>query len=476
MEGNGQKYVMEKPSLQFENEQKNIKSDNLDELQPLLETRQEKGTETETKLYSRPSTFMLILVLATNFGIGTEYAILMPTVWQYVKSVGGSQFYLGLVLAAFSVSRTIFFYVFGRWTDKRNMKEPFVCSFIIGFIGNVMYGIAGRFDSKELILGGRIVAGLGAANSTLVQHFIAKNYRSEERTKYLSIFQATAMMSVLAGPAINIALVALDDQNLELDGFVFDSETAAGYLMAFLNLVLFFLYLIFFEDSAEDLEQKEFQIQSSSRPELYGWGESLKIVLIDRAGWFPMLVNFVTAFGITSLETLVTPLTSDQYGWGTEENSYLFCGLCGVGVLAVISTVILDKRPWMSLRGIIVISSISTLFAIGVGIVFCGQTKVPLVGLLTFGGFFAYGLVMQASPSLSIYSYLIGEFEKGVFMSYSQTSIGIARIAGPLIGGTMLDWGSYYYVFSFLGFVCALPPLLLPFVWKKMYVPKGVKG
>ncbi len=106
---------------------------------------------------------------------GIEYSVVFPTMWAYVESKNGEEWFYGLSLAAFSISNLITAPLYGLFFDKTH-KTKFIVLFAnlfeIGgklqtcpslphystyyFLGNFMYMAA---TSKYMILGSRFIVG-----------------------------------------------------------------------------------------------------------------------------------------------------------------------------------------------------------------------------------------------------------------------------------------------------------------------------
>eukprot|EP00466_Bigelowiella_natans_P001170 jgi/Bigna1/89058/estExt_fgenesh1_pg.C_430029 len=397
-------------------------------------------SSTRTKVSYGPPRMVFALLLGSTFAMGVEYAILMPTVWRYVQNNGGSKAFLGFILSGFSLTRTLAFVLVGYWSDKRPMKEPFVFSFLIGAVGNMLYGLAGGLNSLPVMLVGRLIAGVGAASTTLNQSYIARTSSVDQRTKLLSLCRGTSILGIASGPVLNLLLLKLDDKNVCTGRFCLDSMTSAGYVMVLVNLLLCFLYMIAFVEpppqasvsrsmsyhrpgSSHGIQESKYKEIATNEPNWddnpldEGWGEQrddvgagwepIRTVVFKRAGWFCLLVNFVTGFEITALETAITPLTSEQYGWGTQNNSFMFAGITAIALTSIVSTIVLDKQIWSSPRLIIALAQISLGGAFVIALALCGGPKVPVYGLLLFGAFLVYGVVLQGPPAMEFFVWYI---------------------------------------------------------------------
>ena len=80
----------------------------------------EKGQRLETRDravsgVSRPitSTSSLVVLLLGFCGF-VEYSVVMPSMWLYLQSLGGSRVFYGFIIGGFSAIRVVFMPIFGR--------------------------------------------------------------------------------------------------------------------------------------------------------------------------------------------------------------------------------------------------------------------------------------------------------------------------------------------------------------------------
>ena len=433
---------------------------------PSFATRQQlgrsKSNDMESEEFPPIPRASLGLVYFTSFLSSIQYAILMPTVWEYVQLCGGTKFFLGMVLSAFSLSQTLFFAVLGRWSDRRAMREPFFASFVLGVIGNTVYGLAGYEKSLTVMMAGRLVSGMGAANTGLVAAYIARAAPPEQRTKLLGINQMVIFVGILCGPAMAILVY---DVHVQHGFLVLDRCTMAGYLMTAMNLLAMLIFPAFFVEPKRQARVKP----EGELTELAAWRLSLRRVFLQRKGYFNLMITFIVAFEISALEAALTPITTQQYGWNSKQNSFLFAGIAGVALTAVAIAIVLDKRPWTSPRGIVAGGFATMSASFVVAFVTSGSHMVPFYGLCSFGVLFVGGVMMLPASNMAVYSTKIGEYGKGVFMGYAQIMQGTARIFGPLLAGAALHWSTHWALFGVLAAVFCLGPLNFWRVWGEFH-------
>jgi len=221
-------------------------------------------------------------------------------------------------------------------------------------------------------------------------------------------------------------------------------------------------------------------VASSSWPHrcCCGWFERRRHVFIHPGCWFALLVNLISGFEISGLETAVTPITQ-SFGWGVLENSILFGGIALVALCSVITTMAArcfdaDGPPQQRVRPrrLIVCGFISYGLAFIVGFAFCSPATFAYPYMLLFGAFYVFGIPLSMSPTMAIYSSKIPEDHKGEYMGIANVLQGIGRITGPLLASSTLHVSGgaagHWPLFSLLACVYAMGPITMIFVWRKL--------
>jgi len=310
----------------------------------------------------------------------------MPTVYSYCSDLGASYAFYGLVLSVFSITRMIVFIPVGRWADKRPYREVFAVTCFLSLVGCFLYGIAGYAENKWLLIIGRILSGLGASNTTLSRTYISQVCTADEFSKRIGLQMTLDLFGVMVGPAL-IAIILKVDFTL-WGWFQFNPNTAPGYIMAVVNLILMVLFWFFLEEvsgtnsswlalsrsglifafsrffhffllvmSCWTLAQpnKQRPRKSIRRASLdLGLSEAerlknsqnmgaVKRVFLKGGGWFFVFTCMSDNFNLCALETVAAPITGEQFGWGKMELSAFFACCAGVGCMGMILGVKLEK-------------------------------------------------------------------------------------------------------------------------------------
>ncbi len=466
-----------------------------------------------------------------------QYALLMPSIWTYMREplATPSKPLLGIIIAAYTLVRTVLSPLIGWWSDRCGFRAPFLFSCVTGVAGGVMYGVAGYFGSFPLALGGRCLSGISGASSTLVNAYIARTTPDAKLTGELAFARALSLVGNVIGPALNAAMVPLE----RLHSTLLSPESAAGWLPAVLNLALgvcFASDTCFVNVGGRSSRQRPLAGRApllnadalhpacaaaaggSSHPNGVvstatsagavaaapegaaaavgasgggGGGAHAGVdakaptrrreyvrVLLQHGGWFNLLIALCIGFQLTALDTSITPIVHSQYAWGTLENSALFGGFAGVALLAVLLTRLLSarvgRRPPAARevpRAILCLGMLLMGLGYAMSVVLCRGEVVPLWALLAFGAVCISGLVIIGPPSSAIFAATICGEFKGELLGLSDTVGGLGRIAGPTLSTLLLHTGGRSALFISLGSVYVVSLLALPFVFTKLRLP-----
>jgi len=416
-----------------------------------------------------------------------EYSMILPSLSEYVETLGENAEFYGVCQAMFSLSRILMMPIMGRWCDARPMFEPFLFSIALQIVGNLMYASAYGLGSSWIILVARMLVGCGAANATLTMSFIARITRSEERTKAMAMLSGINLIGVVIGPAVNLLVTEI---NFEIPGtiIIFNPLTNPGWLMVLLMLVLAGVLWLTFEEPpppeetvteplldefdeeseysspyhysngsggnrrrslsransvfsvmSDDLQEPTWDTAGLSR-EAKKPGFSIIAIMksiIEKELWVHFVVSFAANFMLNELETALPALTRMEYGWNAVDNSVLYA--C-VGSCAAVTLVTIVKfshriadRVFIGIGHVLFI--ISLVFAIWrlrvhpvkwefIFAVIVLTCTSPIVG----------------SPNMSLFSKRLQQDAAlirnlGIFVGLLQAANGLSRIAGPIYAG-----------------------------------------
>ena len=102
-------------------------------------------------------TFCTICLFA--FMTGVEYAVILPTAFDYVKTMTPADIYVGLILSSYSISGSIAGIILGKISDiTGKVKLIILISNVCEIAGNILYFVT---NNIHVVLLGRLIAGVG---------------------------------------------------------------------------------------------------------------------------------------------------------------------------------------------------------------------------------------------------------------------------------------------------------------------------
>ncbi|GMI13795.1 hypothetical protein TrVE_jg9647 [Triparma verrucosa] len=410
-----------------------------------------------------------------------EYSCLMPTVYDYTQSLDGDAAFFGFLLATFSITRMLVFIPIGWWADVRPFREVFAFTAFVGLIGCFIYGAAGALGNKWWLVVGRVLTGLGAANTTLSRTYISKCVEADQFAKVIGVQMTLDLFGVMIGPAL---IAGITKVNFDYGWFHFNEQTAPGYIMAVLQFFMLVSFLTtFVEPPPQDVTQRKTirrkSLEASTNEDVEAAirvksdnKRAIWRVLVTGGGWFFILTTFTVNFNLCALETVATPLMEKQYDWHSIENSSFFAACAFVGMVAMLTGMWIDKN--LSGRKAIALGFTCMLSAFGIWLVFDGGLDLPKGPFLLGSAICIFGLCVL-TPANSAYFTKVVEYQggaQGLFGGIWSVFMSAGKSAGPIVAGyalNLLDTGTgNWIIFVLCVPVLAINVLCLPFIAKTM--------
>ena len=135
---------------------------------------------------------------------GIEEYLIQPTAWYYVKYLGGTNLFLGLTMAAYSVGTLVLAPFVGFVEEKFDASKAIVVfSTFVKFFGNILYSIP---FNEYFPLFGRFLSGIGEGAVGVLLGAVAKCTTKENRAKAFLYFEGLFCIGSVCGPAIGSVL------------------------------------------------------------------------------------------------------------------------------------------------------------------------------------------------------------------------------------------------------------------------------
>ncbi|XP_078487276.1 major facilitator superfamily domain-containing protein 8-like [Ciona intestinalis] len=392
---------------------------------------------------------------ATSYGViclyyllsGVEYAVILPTLNLYLKDLNANQSFLGFVMASFSLTGLISAPIYGRFTDRTgSTKAAVLFSNLFEIGGNFLYFVA---KSPYMVLGSRLIAGIGSGSGSSILGMISRNTTKERRTAVFSQLMSLRQLGLLIGPAFNVFLRKF---NFYIGPFHVNQYTSPGLFMVVLWVIHEILVIFFYRElnfskpenecqtTTDDEASLDENVVVNARSNSFSSYQSWRFVwrdLLKEEVVVCLAITFAVMFTQTGIETLLTPLTLKLFNWGELPNSIFFCI---AGFIIIVSFLVLGKiSQWiedrqMLLGGFIVMVVMDSLFLIY--IIFADNAEKGATWVLAL--FCVYCVIVIAAlpfvwvPQAALYSKVTSDKTQALNQGIRLLVMGLGQILGPL--------------------------------------------
>jgi len=382
----------------------------------------------------RQSFALLFSAFSAMLGLG----IISPLLPGFAQEFGASGLWIGVIFAAFAVSRAAFMPIVGNISDRIGRKIFVVSGLLLLSVVSLLYLLAHNQYALTVV---RFIHGLAAA--MVIPIVMAYVGEFAEEGKEGASMGPVAMMFYLgmaAGPLLGgILQHAL--------GF-----NAVFYGAAFLSALAFLAALLLLPKERKARRPETTATKKiETAQEVLGLRQLLKYSIVKTS----LLTRFIMAFRAAVIMSFLPLLASAIVKNPSELGIVVSIGLFFAAFLEPYFGRLSDrlgvrKKPYQELTGLFV-GTVALLV-----IPFCPN----LVTLLLASSFVGIGAALSISVAVSD-SVLIGKkVGMGHWMGISNTTSSLAIINAPLVSGIVLDWLGIDPVFYVAGIACLLGTLL----------------
>lgn len=361
--------------------------------------------------------FFIVFIDLIGFGV------IIPLLPFYAEFYQASPEMVGLVMATYSFTQFLAAPFWGRLSDRVGRRPVLLVSLAGAAMAYVWLGFA---DTLWMLFAARAVGGFMAGNISAAFAYVADITTRETRAKGMGVIGAAFGLGFIAGPAIGGILAGSDPVNADFQSPAF---AAAGLSITALIMAVFMLK----ESLSLEIRKKLAEQPPQKRLAMFrrALGQPVVGLLI--------LLTFMATFVFAGLESTFAMWSRRQFGWGPEQNGYLFAY---VGLLsAVIQGGLVGPMVRRFGEARLIIQGAVAL-AIGVFLIPFSSNLVVLLVAMTIAG---YGFSI-ISPSLnSLISLQVGDHEQGSTMGVTRSASTMARFIGPAWAGMLFgvlgrDW------------------------------------
>lgn len=367
----------------------------------------------------------LVIILMTVFIALIGFGIVIPLIPLYGERYGASGTEVGLLVMVYSLMQFLLAPWAGRLSDKIGRRPVLIIALILTSASYLLFAFA---NSLTMLFVSRILAGIGGADITVSQAYIADVTPPEKRARGMGLFGAAFGVGFVLGPALTGITSPLGEWVPALIAALLAGGTA--------------VFAIFFlpepSDHEPSLRSKDRGRFRVSRP------------VITVSG-----IYFVSTYAISLYQSMLVLFTFHLFGWGASQNGLFIAMFALIG--AIIQGGFIGKiSAWMGERNMVRIG----LILAGVGLFLSGNSgplrtdsgEILLPTLATwlssngilellFIGTIIYALgnalVLPALSSLISRRAPVGR--QGQALGFYQSSGSLGRIFGPATGGLLFD-------------------------------------
>ncbi|MEX0695554.1 MAG: MFS transporter [Rhodospirillales bacterium] len=354
-----------------------------------------------------PVLFLIVVVDLIGFGV------IIPLLPFYAEYYQASPAEVGLLMAIYSAAQFIAAPFWGRLSDRIGRRPV-----LLGTIGaaSLSYILLGFAESLFMLFLARAIGGLMAGNISAAFAYAADVTTRENRAKGMGMVGAAFSIGFILGPAIGGILAGADPLHAD---FRTPSFVAAG-----LSALAFFLGLFVLKESLSPEARAEIKKQTRVA-RMQALFDALKTPGIG----ILLVLAFLSTLVFAGLESTFAMWSRRQFGWGPEQNGYLFAFI-GVLAAAIQGGLMGKLAVRFGVERLILAGALA--LSVGLALVPFVVTVPQLVGAMTLAAL-GFSII---TPALNTAISVRGEADvQGGLMGVTRSASTLSRMIGPALGG-----------------------------------------
>ncbi len=366
---------------------------------------------------------LFFVILLDLMGIGV-----MNPIFPFIATrMGIEPSMVTMILAIYPIASFIAAPVWGRLSDRLGRRPILMISQAGAVAAFIMLGFA---DNVWMLIASRFIGGICAGNIGAAYAYISDVTTNENRAKGMAMIGGALSLGFIIGPMIGGLLAGGD------------KETANLTLVAFFCAVTNFIALLSTIFLLPESLKPEIREKLKNRPHVSRWVQFKKIA--ERGG---LLMLFLAAFafgtGGSVFETTFPLWGAAAMDFGPRD---VGLALSFAAVVMVIMQLVVMQSKWGS--GLLkkfgelpVITVACVVYGAGLLIVSTSETWTQL---LVAQAMLPIGLALFNPNLTSLVSKQAADTERGMVMGFYASWGSLARGAGPLFSGSLLQMNLHY--------------------------------
>ncbi len=367
-----------------------------------------------------PILFLIVFVDLVGFGI------IIPLLPFYGEHFQAGPFVVAMMMATYSLGQFVAAPFWGRLSDTIGRRPVLIISLFGAVLSYIWLGFA---STLWMLFAARTVGGLMAGNISTAFAYIADITTPENRAKGMGLVGAAFGLGFIAGPAIGGILAGPDPLTA-------DFQTPA-FVAAGMSFLAFLLTVALLKESLPE----EARAKRTAQPRQSRLAQFKSAINKPGIGLLVAL-SFLATFVFAGMETTFAMWSRRQFGWGPEQNGYLFAF---IGIIAAIlqggAVGRLTKRFG---EGNLIVQGALAL-ALGMALIpFSNSVEWLVVAMIVV----AYGFSVINPALNSLISLRTDAANQGQMMGVARSATTLARVIGPAWAGALfamlgMDWPYY---------------------------------
>lgn len=141
----------------------------------------------------------LAIILSTVFIALIGFGIVIPLMPVYAERYGAGGFQVGMLVMTYSLMQFLLAPFAGRLSDRIGRRPVLIGALFLTSISYVVFGLA---DQLWMLYASRVLAGIGGADITVAQAYIADVTPPEKRSRGMGLFGAAFGVGFVIGPSL----------------------------------------------------------------------------------------------------------------------------------------------------------------------------------------------------------------------------------------------------------------------------------
>lgn len=348
----------------------------------------------------------LAILLSIVFIDLLGFGIVIPLFPLLVESIGGGPVMIGVLIGVYSLFQFLFSPILGRLSDKYGRKPVLFVSAILTALGYLVVFFSHSF---WILLLGRVLSGIGSANISVVQAYIADTSEAHERTKRIALLGSIFGLGFIFGPVVG---------GLTASEFNINTPFLLTAVFSAVNAIL----ILFLLPESNKALQKHIKIELLNI-------KVIREVMRPANMSFLIFLFFLVSLALALIIGVLPLFSQERFGWNERANGYYFMA---IGIASFVTQAFLIRLMLKRWNESQLIKTGMVLFGIsGIGM---GLALNPAL-LVISGALSAVGFSMLSANLQALISLESKPEEQGMVMGVAQSFSAFGRVLGPIMGG-----------------------------------------